>query len=413
MFVRLANTPRDYPWGSATAIPELLGTEVTGQPQAELWLGAHPGSPAKIAEPAATGGAADVLAWINSDPRTALGDATQLPFLLKILAAEGPLSLQAHPTLERARQGFAAENAAGVPLDAPNRNYKDALHKPEVIFALSDRFDALCGFRPLDEVRAIVAELRLLDAATTQPTPAVFSRLGTITAGDDGSVLSTVVAWLLSGASDVAILVNRVVAVLADSVNNSAVAESRFSPSYGTVIDLAREYPGDPGIVTSLLLNRVTLRAGEALYLPAGNIHAYLKGLGVELMAASDNVLRGGLTPKHIDVPELLDVLEFSSVPIPYLRPEYPSAGVAVYRPDVPDFVLVKITVELNERAAYRPDGAAIAICTAGSFEIHGETSGTTLQRGEAVFITPDEGGITFSGSGTLFLAAPGSAAAH
>lgn len=408
MFVRLVNTPRDYSWGSATAIPELLGTDATGKPQAELWLGAHPGSPAQIAEPAATGGAANVLEWINADPRAVLGDATQLPFLLKILAADGPLSLQAHPTLERAKQGFAAENAAGVPLDAPYRNYKDALHKPEVIFALSETFDALCGFRPLDEVRAIVAELRALDAATERPEPDTFEKLHAITTGPDDSVLSSAVAWLLSGSDDVAALVDRVVEVLSDPVNADAVAASRFAPSYRTVADLAREYPGDAGIVTSLLLNRVTLRAGEALYLPAGNIHAYLKGLGVELMAASDNVLRGGLTPKHIDVPELLDVLEFSSVPVPYLRPELPSTGVAVYRPDVPDFVLVRVSTQLNERAAYRPDGAAIAICTSGSFEIHGETSGTTLERGEAVFITPDEGGLTFSGDGTLFLAAPG-----
>ena len=155
----------------------------------------------------------------------------------------------------------------------------------------------------------------------------------------------------------------------------------------------------------------MTLAAGEALYLPAGNIHAYLRGLGIELMAASDNVLRGGLTPKHIDVPELLVGARLHPCRCRTSGPSIPSEGVEVFRPDVPDFVLVRIHTRLNERAAYRPDGAAIAICTSGSFEIHGERSDTTLERGQSVFITPEEGAITFTGVGTVFLAAPGAPA--
>jgi mannose-6-phosphate isomerase len=459
VFVRLSNTPRDYSWGSTTAIPELLGTPSTGGPQAELWLGAHPGSPAEIVDPSTADGASDLGEWIASDREAVLGGREQLPFLLKILAAAGPLSLQAHPTLARAAEGFALENAAGIPLDAPNRNYKDALHKPEVIFALSETFDALCGFRPLEEIRAISGLLTEWDAASASPTPAVLASFASRVAGsDEHVVLRELVAWLLPGGEEVAALVARVSELAADAVGRAvgsagaagaagagdagaagAVGEGNagaagaagegdagaagagidaagagsvpFAASFGTVVDLAREYPGDPGIVTSLLLNRVTLRAGEALYLPAGNIHAYLRGLGVELMAASDNVLRGGLTPKHIDVPELLEVLQFESVPVPYLRPTHPSPGVEEFRPDVPDFVLVRVKTELNERAAYRPEGPAIAICTAGGFELHGESSGTTIERGEAVFITPDEGAVTFTGEGTLFLAAPGAPA--
>ena len=170
-----------------------------------------------------------------------------------------------------------------------------------------------------------------------------------------------------------------------------------------TVQSLAEEYPGDPGIVISLLLNRVRLEPGEALYLPAGNIHAYLAGLGVELMAASDNVLRGGLTPKYVDIPELLGVLDFRTVPVPYLSPTV-GPGVEVFRPDVPDFVLVRVSAETT----YPIDGPAIAICTEGSFGVIGATDRVELARGETVYVTPDEGTLTFRGHGVLFLATTG-----
>ena len=412
MFVGLTNSPRDYAWGSATAIPELLGTPLTGAPQAELWLGAHPGSPARVVDPA-DDDRQTLPEWIAEDPEGTLGGHAQLPFLLKILAADGPLSLQAHPTLDRARQGFERENAAGVPLDATNRNYKDPLHKPEVIYALSERFEALCGFRPVQEIRSIVRLLKAWDAASAAPAPEVFAALiaragGAQATAADADVLRSLVEWLLGGSPTVSALIERVSVLVTDHDIPDA---DEFAPSLLTARELAAAYPGDAGIVTSLLLNRVTLSAGEALYLPAGNIHAYLKGLGVELMAASDNVLRGGLTPKHIDVPELLSVLDFESLPVPYLRPTAPSVGVEEFRPDVPDFVLVRIQTRLNERAAYRADGPAIAICTDGSFEIHGERSDTTIERGQSVFITPDEGALTFTGVGTVFLAAPGDTA--
>jgi mannose-6-phosphate isomerase len=415
MFVRLSNTPRDYPWGSRTAISDLLGTQPSGGPEAELWLGAHPGSPARILDPHTVGGAANVREWITADPETALGTHTQLPFLLKVLAADGPLSLQAHPTLERAIEGFARENAAGIPLDAPNRNYKDPLHKPEVIYALSDRFEALCGFRPVAEIRTIFAVVQAWDAASATPAPALFEPVTKLfEAGATDNLLRSLVAWLLSGGEEVAALVNHVVDLVASRDTAAIRAETEAAPfaaSFETVRDLAAAYPGDPGIVTSLLLNRVSLKAGEALYLPAGNIHAYLQGLGVELMAASDNVLRGGLTPKYIDVPELLSVLTFESLPVPYIWPRYPSKGVEEFRPDVSDFVLLRIKTDVNERASYRAAGAAIALCVSGSLELHGEASGQAINRGEAVFITPDEGAITLTGEGVVFIAAPGSSA--
>ncbi len=400
MFVGITNTPRPYAWGSTTAIAELLGRTPSGEPEAELWLGAHPGSPSVVLDPSQTGGATDLAAWIAADPATALGPfaaSGRLPFLLKILAAASPLSLQAHPTPAQARLGFDRENAAGVPLDAPERNYKDAFPKPELIYALSPTFDALCGFRPLDEVRSLVLALIDISLQFEDPQPQPLEDL--LDSLDSG--LRETFEWLISSGPGVPTLISLV----------TSLASSASLPHYAAELDtvrmLAHEYPGDPGIVISLLLNRVTLSAGESLYLPAGNIHAYLNGLGVELMAASDNVLRGGLTPKHIDVPELLGVLDFTPVPVPYLHASSPSEGVSVYTPDVPDFVLVLVNGAALD-ARYAITGPAIAICTAGAVSISGGASSVTVSRGESVYVTPDEGALRFGGGGTLFLATTG-----
>ena len=404
MFVGITNTPRPYAWGSRTAIAELLGTQASGEPEAELWLGAHSGCPSLIVDPAETGGATDLAAWVAADPVTTLGPLAstgRLPFLLKLLAAGAPLSLQAHPTAEQAREGFRRENESGVPLDAPHRNYRDEHPKPELIYALSETFDALCGFRPLASFREIVDELwRLSSLADSAAIDDLMDRA----ASDDA--LPGIVEWLSTGGQDVDALVSQVSALAGSVLVGPASAGSAFEPEFATVRLLAEQYPGDPGIVISLLLNRVTLKRGEVLYLPAGNIHAYLAGLGVELMASSDNVLRGGLTPKHVDVPELLGVLDFTPLPVPYLEPERPSAGVEVFRPDVPDFVLVRFD-GASGPASYELSGPAIAICTSGSAVLDGASS-TRLDRGSAVFITPDEGAITVDGTGEVFLATTG-----
>jgi mannose-6-phosphate isomerase len=402
MFVAITNRPRPYAWGSRTAIAELLGREASGEPEAELWLGAHPGSPSVILDPAQTGGAKDLAEWIAADPQTALGpyaSTGRLPFLLKILAAAAPLSLQAHPTIEQARLGFERENELGVPLDAPNRNYKDAFPKPELIYALSPTFDALCGFRPLDQVRGLVEALIDASLAIEDPQPQPLEDLLGSLAGSDDALPQTF-EWLIGNGAGVPTLVS-LVTVLAQVGVPGHEAEMR------TVRRLAEEYPGDPGIVISLLLNHVTLAAGEALYLPAGNIHAYLNGLGVELMAASDNVLRGGLTPKYIDVPELLDVLDFTAVPVPYLEPSAPTPGVSVYTPDVPDFELIRVAGD-DLDASFELRGPGIAICTEGRVTISGTTGSATIGRGFSVYITPDESTLRFTGAGTLFLATTG-----
>jgi mannose-6-phosphate isomerase len=419
MFVGITNSARNYPWGSRTAIAELLGTPSTGEPEAELWLGAHPGSPAKIVDPAVAGGATTLADWIAADPQaTGTAAATsatgitppdaqepRLPFLMKVLAAASPLSLQAHPTPEQARAGFARENAAGVPLDAPFRNYKDAYPKPELMLALSDTFEALCGFRSADATRAsldVLLEGEGLKAGAIEvdvegsPISALRARLSS-----DADLPATF-EWLISNADGVDVLVDRVVAASA-----AVVAAGNPAPEFATVVSLAEQYPGDPGIVISLLINRVSLKRGEVLYLPAGNIHAYLEGLGIEVMASSDNVLRGGLTPKHVDVPELLSVLDFSPLPVPYLAPVALAEGVAEFRPDVSDFVLVHAEGE-SLSVSYPLGGPAIVLCLSGSFAIVGTDSSTSMGRGESVYVTPGEGALTIAGSGELVLATTG-----
>ena len=279
MFVEITNEPRDYAWGSTTAIAELQGREPSGRPEAELWLGTHPGSPARL---------------VGRDG-TLRDVAGELPFLVKILAAATPLSLQAHPTTEQAQQGFARENAAGIPLDSPNRNYRDPYAKPEMLYALSDEFRALCGFRPVADTRADLS------------TGGVGHLLPELRSDAD---IRPVFEWLLSGDPGVSDVVAEV----------SAASAGASGDSWRTVRGLVAHFPGDPGIAVSLLLHTVVLQRGEALYLPAGNIHAYQEGLGIELMGPSDNVLRGGLTSKHVDVAELLSVLDFRALPVPRLE---------------------------------------------------------------------------------------------
>ncbi|QEO13523.1 mannose-6-phosphate isomerase, class I [Agromyces intestinalis] len=409
MFVAIRNTPRDYAWGSTTDIAGFLGVEPSGGPEAELWLGAHAGSPAQIVDPAQTGGASDLAAWIQFDPHTALGAESaaegRLPFLLKLLAAGGPLSLQAHPTPDQARAGFAREEAEGVPIDAYDRNYKDAFHKPELVVAVSETFDALSGFRPLGEVRDILELLRRADASDAAPAPGALDLLEQHL--DIG--LADTVEWLLrdgrgEDTGQAVWVVERVVRL----ARSREAEESAYADSFATVVDLSVAYPGDPGIVISLLLNRVRLRRGEALFLAAGNIHAYLHGLGIELMAASDNVLRGGLTPKHIDVSELLEVLDFTPMAPPRLEPERASPGVLTFRPDVPDFVLHRVEPGEGGSSSIELDGPAIVLVEGDAVRLEGALGGVDVPRGGAVYITPDEGRLSVSGRGVAWIATNG-----
>ncbi|MCW5954550.1 MAG: mannose-6-phosphate isomerase, class I, partial [Propionibacteriaceae bacterium] len=292
---RITNTPRNYAWGAKGRISRFLGRPASDEPEAELWFGSHPASPSRAAEPGSTSWH-DLGEWERRS-------GEKLPFLLKLLAADSPLSLQAHPNAAQARAGYERENSLNLPLGHPSRNYKDPHAKPELIVAVEDGFEALCGFR---EPTAILDDLDALAAAGLGGSAA---HLRAHLTGSDP--LRAAITWALSGSSEAGELVDSLTAL----VNGAA---SRWE----LLSRVAHAYPGDAGLLVALAMNHVVLKAGEALWLPAGNIHAYLRGIGVELMGPSDNVLRGGLTPKHVDVAELTRVLDFSPTSPPRLAAE-------------------------------------------------------------------------------------------
>ena len=439
MFVGITSTPRDYAWGSRTAIADLLGHSASGGPEAELWLGAHPAWPSTVtaATPSLVGRRLDEV--IASAPAEFLGSGrARLPFLMKVLAAEAPLSLQVHPDPEQAKEGFARENAAGIPLSADTRNYKDDSAKPELILALSATFEALAGFRHVSESRLLLAELA---GAAAGEDRATITRFADDLAGGDaaraasfgssaeiirdgrpevaetvpahahsGNPLAFVVERLLRGGDDAERLIAAVVATAPKLGTHSS-----FRREWATVRSLADAYPGDPGIVISLLLNHVSLQQGQALALPAGAMHAYLSGLGIEVMAASDNVLRGGLTPKHVDVDELLKVVVFEALPTPTVQPDALRPGVTVWQPAGDDFLLARIAIgdaaavhgyllAGPESTTFTVDGPAEVLVVAGGMTVTGATDSISLARGDAAYVTPDEGRLTFTGSGVAYL---------
>ncbi|HEY8482561.1 MAG TPA: mannose-6-phosphate isomerase, class I [Spirillospora sp.] len=362
---------RPYDWGSRTALPELLGVEPTGAPQAELWAGAHPAAPSTV-----DGTPLNVL--IERDPAGMLGERSverfgpELPYLLKILAIERPLSLQVHPTAEQARAGFADEEARRIPLDDFTRTYKDPYHKPEMVCALTE-FHGLCGFRDPKETADLleglgVAELR--------------SWVETLRSEPAGQALRSVLTQMLDESSRPIV---------------EAVEPSLTSVYAG----IARAYPGDPGVLAALLLNHVELRPGEALFLDAGVPHCYLSGLAIEVMANSDNVLRCGLTGKHVDVPELMRVVNF--VPSAPHRVE-PTADFQ-YRPGVDEFALIRhdLTDDPHELHGGLPQ---TLLCLEG--EAHVTTDRTlTLTRGEAAFVPAAVPAAGLTGSGVLYRVVP------
>ncbi|MEV6053282.1 mannose-6-phosphate isomerase, class I [Streptomyces sp. NPDC052107] len=377
---RLDNTIRPYAWGSPTAIPHLLGVEPTGEPQAEMWMGAHPGAPSRTAR----GTLVDV---IDADPERELGAGAvakfgpRLPFLLKILAAGAPLSLQVHPNLEQAAEGYADEERRGIPVDAPHRNYKDANHKPELICALTE-FDGLCGFR--DPVRAADL-LEGLGVASLKPY------VDLLHAQPEEAALREVLTAILTADSE----------EMAHTVAEASAACARLGGDYTAYADLAQHYPGDPGVIAAMLLNHVRLQPGEALFLGAGIPHAYLNGLGVEIMANSDNVLRCGLTPKHVDVPELLRVVRFEASDPGVLRPEASPAGEEVYDTPIDEFRLSRYVLSEGGTARDLTLGTPqILLCTVGSVRA-GEHE---LRPGQSVFVPAGET-AEISGAGTIFRA--------
>ena len=380
----LDNPVRPYAWGSTTEIPRLLGVEPTGRPQAELWMGAHPAAPSRLR----TGGS--LLRRIEADPAAELSGPVlrrfgpRLPFLLKIIAAERPLSLQAHPGREQARAGYADEQARGVPLDSPERSYVDPHHKPELVCALTP-FEALCGFRAIPQTLELLSGL---------DTPVLGKYVAALRARPDRDGLREVVTGLLTVPADRRKrLVDSVVA---------ACAADPSTPELRTAVELGEAYPGDPGVIIALLLNRLRLAPGEAMFLAAGNMHCYLRGTAVEVLANSDNVLRGGLTPKHVDVPELLRVVDVTDGPPPVLVPTPAGPGRLDYTPPVPDFRLE--SYGLGGAVPLDATGPRIALTVEGEAVLRAGGSTLTLPRGASAWL-PAGLAATVEGSGRLLVA--------
>lgn len=420
MLIFIENTPRAYAWGSRDALAELLGTPATGEPQAELWLGAHPGNPATIAK--ASPARQSLIELIDSDPERYGFDGGQLPFLLKVLAIGAPLSLQVHPNRAQAIAGFAAEDRAGVARDAWERNYGDPNHKPELLVAVSE-VTALSGFRSLTDARhdllALAAQCR---GRASEVLVGVADRL----AGHDAPALRRAfLDWSFSGDP----LVAAALAALADAVEQGDVSDDtgialEVDPERVAVLRaLATTHAGDPGILVSLLLHVVRLAPGEAIYLAAGQLHAYLGGVGVEVMAASDNVLRAGLTEKHVDIAELCRIVDTAELDEPRFPAIAPVPGLRAWRPPVADFQLLRARLhdDLDPDAHGALPGSAptvevpathplVLVVTAGRVRIE-RTAGleevASARRGQSLYVSAGEP-IHLTGAGEVFLATVG-----
>lgn len=386
----LACTIQEYAWGDTNSIPHLLGEEPDGSPKAELWMGAHPRASSRLSS------GSSLEQSIASDPEATLGTAAaqrfgQLPFLFKVLAAGEPLSIQSHPTVAQAKAGFDRENSDGVPIDAPHRVYRDANHKPELVAALTP-FHGKCGFRPLAEARRLFSLLVSGGGADalTRLTEILFEP------GDDRTVYQNAMAHLL-GASN-----SQEEAMAAATVAGAeALLSSDSDAVQGFVVDLqwtgriAASFPGDIGVTVALLLNHVVLEPGQAMFLDAGNLHAYLSGVGMELMANSDNVVRGGLTPKHRDVAELLAVVNCSPIDVPVQRPE---AETWSYEAPVSEFALDRI---VDPDRSFLVTGPEILFIQHGSVDL----SGLIASAGQAVWIPASQGEYSARGEATIWRA--------
>jgi mannose-6-phosphate isomerase len=390
---RLTGVIQPYAWGSRTAIPELLGTEPTGEPQAELWLGAHPLAPSIVdGEPLDKVVAYDPVGVVGRAAVGAFGP--RLPFLLKIIAAEQPLSLQAHPSREQAETGYAREQAAGVPRDAPHRTYRDGWPKPELLCALAET-EALCGFGEphetyqmfqrlaVDDALTLVAPLADADLPAPDRLRAVFSRLLRL-GPDERTVISEIVqaAEAMQGADDLA----------------------RF---WRTACELNTYYPGDPGVLAALLMNRITLQPGDALFMPSGNLHAYLSGGGIGMSTNSDNVMRGGLTPKYVNVDELLAILDFTPGLRSLITPIEESRGVWRYPTPAPEFALWRLEPHGEPVAVPAAGSGRVLLVTDGELTAMSATAELDLVRGQAALLTAGEE-ARLTGRGTAFVGGPG-----
>lgn len=400
----LRNTVQPYAWGSPTAIPQLLGVDnPEGTPQAELWMGAHPTAPSRVIRAEHEISLDQVIA---ADPELELGAPTaerfggRLPFLFKVLAARKALSIQLHPDRAQAEAGFAAEEARGVPRSARERVYVDDWPKPEILCALTP-FEVLAGLRPAAQAAEILSQLEvdalatLSDELRADPKPATVAR-----------ALATLLSW---PQTDRAALVADVVEAatrLAESESESESA-SEFQAAYDAVARMSQDHPGDIGLLCSLLMNHAVVQPGQALFMGAGGIHAYIRGTGVELMANSDNVIRAGLTPKHIDVPELVRVLD-PEVAVPILTARQVAPGIEVFVTPVPEFQLRRMTADAAALTLPGDGAPRILLCVEGTATAVSGDQTLELRRGQSCYLSASDANVTLTGDATLYLASSG-----
>ncbi|MFD5464592.1 mannose-6-phosphate isomerase, class I [Kitasatospora sp. NPDC127059] len=390
----LTNRIRPYTWGSTTAIARLTGRRPTGEPEAELWMGAHPDAPSTVDR---GNGSEPLDQVIARDPHNELGRrvaeryGARLPFLVKVLAAEHALSVQVHPDAAQAEAGYATEESAGIPRDAAHRIYRDRHHKPELLCALDD-FDALCGFR---DPAATAALMAALDA------PALAPWIATLRGADTATALRTVLTDALDADRARG---EEAAAELAPALERAAETRGPHAATYAAYAAAARDYPGDPGVVAALLLNHVRLRPGQALFLDARVPHAYLRGTGVEIMANSDNVLRCGLTCKHVDVRALATVVDFRPGPPALVHPVRGDEGEFHYPTPAAEFALSRL--DLLGRATLSADGPQVLLCTEGTAELHRFPGRPlTLRRGDSAFLPAAGAPAELRGTATLYRA--------
>jgi len=374
----LSNGVKHYDWGSPKAIPAFLGASADGVPVAEMWIGTHPLSPSAVIDES---GATKPLSDVAGD----------LPFMVKLLAAARPLSLQVHPSLSLAEIGYAREEEAGIPLDAPQRVYKDPNHKPEMVYALST-FDSLIGFRPSAEIMRVLGPL---DTPLTQ-------RLGDQLRADPGfaSIVRLIESLLIDGIEP------DEVHQIVDACRKLSSLDMDIKRAYQTAVEIAEHHPDDVGVVISLMLNRMTLQPGEAAYLETGVIHAHLKGLCLEVMATSDNVLRAGLTSKHIDPAGLVACLESGMARVARVTPDFIDYDTEVFSPAGGGF-----TLAVTQISAAAPDGVelvrsdgSVLVCTGGEVRVAMDAgeAGMELRRGDSLYLAPEDRGVRVYGLGEV-----------
>ena len=382
---KLINSVQNYAWGSKTALTDLYGiANPNNLPMAELWMGAHPKSSSKIED--ASGQARSLRDVIDADKAALLGNKVaqrfgELPFLFKVLCADQPLSIQVHPNKQASEIGFAKENAAGIPLDAAERNYKDPNHKPELVFALTP-FLAMNAFREFSEIISLL-----------QPVAGAHNAIAHFLENPNAEALSQLFASLLNMQGEEK---SHALAVL------KAALESQQGEPWETIRLIAQFYPDDSGLFSPLLLNVVKLNPGEAMFLFAETPHAYLQGVALEVMANSDNVLRAGLTPKYIDIPELVANVKFVAKPAAELLTQPVKNGAELDFPiPVEDFAFSLHDLSQTETTIAQ-ESAAILFCVEGEATLHKGEQHLVLKPGESAFVAANESPVSVSGTGRL-----------